>query len=67
MMGVGSAQLCKASLKAGDLQPCNSSTLPSGFSQPLPFVTKACRSLLSTLWMIDPLGPSTLNPLLPLL
>lgn len=67
MMAVGSAQLCKASLKAGHLQPCNSSTLPNSFSQPLPFIIKACGSLLCTLWMTDPLGPSAFNLLLPLL
>lgn len=65
MRGVGSAHLCKASLKAGDLQPHSSSTLPGSFSQLLPFSTKAGRSPLSTLWVTDPLGPSTFSPLRP--
>ena len=36
MVGVGSAQPCKASLKAGDLQPHSSSTLSGSFCQPFP-------------------------------
>lgn len=61
------SRLCKASSKARDVRPCNSATLPSSFSQLLPFVAKASWFPLSTPWMTGPLGPSTFNPLLPLL